>query len=235
MCNMCSCSEFFPRKNVFIFWCSPLQGMFKVSPQSFYSSWPLSERVYMTQFTWIHLSGVSKHTHVRETNSLAHRWAPSFLHMTSVRCQLLSEACLPTWLHRRTCWVPAVGLLYMAGIIPTSWVPLPLEPFMWLQEEKSLSVKKSFAAGAVMQRVWTHWWTDLHKHRAGTVVIWAGGSVVMESLLDLETVQFSQRVHCSRYHEHGRGRLHRPTNSWLKSGANANLIRRTHPQKHLPG
>lgn len=78
---------------------------------------------------------------------------PSLLHMTSIRCQLLSEACLPTWLHRHTCWVPAVGLLYMAGIIPTSCVPLLLEPFMWLQEEKSLSVEKEFAAGAVMQCV----------------------------------------------------------------------------------
>lgn len=77
---------------------------------------------------------------------------PSLLHMTSIRCQLLSEACLPTWLHKRTCWEPAVGLLYMAGIIPPSCVPLLLEPFMWLQEEKSLSVKKEgFAAGAVME------------------------------------------------------------------------------------
>lgn len=70
------------------------------------------------------------------------------LHMTSIRCQLLSEAYL---LHKRTCWVPAVGLLYMAGIIPTSCVPPLLEPFMWLQKEKSLSVKTSFVARAVMQ------------------------------------------------------------------------------------
>lgn len=62
---------------------------------------------------------------------------PPFLsHMTSIRCQLLREVCLPTWLHRCTCSVPAVGLLYMAGIIPTSCVPLLLEPFMWLQEER---------------------------------------------------------------------------------------------------
>lgn len=39
----------------------------------------------------------------------------------------------------------------MAGISPTSCVPLPLRPFMWLQEEKALTEKKSFVAGAVMQ------------------------------------------------------------------------------------
>lgn len=107
--------------------------------------------------------------------------ACSLLHMTSICCQLPSEACLPTWLNGGTCWVPAVWLLYMAGITPTSCVPLLLEPFMWLQEEKSL-------VGAVMQRVWTRRWTDLHKHRVGTVVIWVGASVVMESLLHLVTV-----------------------------------------------
>lgn len=107
--------------------------------------------------------------------------ACSLLHMTSICCQLPSEACLPTWLNGGTCWVPAVWLLYMAGITPTSCVPLLLEPFMWLQEEKSL-------VGAVMQRVWTRRWTDLHKHRVGTVVIWVGASVVMEWLLHLVTV-----------------------------------------------
>lgn len=82
---------------------------------------------------------------------------PCLSHMTSICCQLLSEACLLPWLRRGTCRVPAVGLLYMAGITPTSCVPLPLGPFMWLQEEKSLPVKKSFVAGAVMQHVdeWT--------------------------------------------------------------------------------
>lgn len=170
--------------------------MFKLSPQSSYSSRPLTEWVYITQFTSLQRSDLS--TCAKDQLTSPQMTPLSLLHMTGVRCQLLSKACLPTWLHRRTCWVPAVGLLYMAGINPTSCVPLPLEPFMRLQEEKSLSVKKSFVAEAVMQCVWTHWWMDLHKHRAGTVVIWVGGSVVMESLLDLETVQLSQRVHCSR-------------------------------------
>lgn len=140
--------------------------------------------LYYTVYSKTPFCFIQTLTRVQETNSPAHRWPPPprLSHMTSIRSQLLSEACLPTWLHSCTCWVPAVGLLYMAGIIPTSCVPLLLEPFMWLQEEKALSVKKSFAAGAVMQGLWTHWWTDLHKHRVGTVVIWVGGSVVMESL-----------------------------------------------------
>lgn len=116
-------------------------------------------------------------------------------HMTSICCQLLSEACLPPWLKGGTCWVPAVGLLYMAGITPTSCVPLPLGLFMWLQEEKSLPVKRRVLWVALSCSTSMN---GLAQPRVGTVVICVGASVVMESRLDLETMLFSHCVHFSR-------------------------------------
>lgn len=109
-----------------------------------------------------------KHTHQPRASPQWVEW-----HMTSIRCQLLSEACLQSWLCRSTCSAPAVGLLYMAGISPTSCVPLPHCPFMWLQEEKALTEKKSFVAGAVMQYVWLHSWMSLHKRWMQQGPFWA--------------------------------------------------------------
>lgn len=149
--------------------------------------------LYYTVYINTPLCFIQTHTCARDqlTSPQMTRPPAPLLHMTIIRCQLFSEACLPTWLHRRTCWVPAVGLLYMAGIIPTSCVPLPLEPFMWLQEEKSLSVKKSFVAGAVRLNTLMNGLAQTPSGNSCDM----GGRLCCNGITDLETVQLS---HCSR-------------------------------------
>lgn len=65
---------------------------------------------------------------------------------------------------------------------------------MWLQEEKSLSVKKSFAAGAVRLNTLMNGLAQTPSGNSWDM----GGRLCCNGITDLETVQLSQCVHCSR-------------------------------------
>lgn len=95
-----------------------------------------------------------------------------------------------------------MGLLYMAGINPTSCVPLPLFPFMWLQEEKALTEKKTFvfcgmSCLAICRTEFMNRLTCT-LNAAGTVLSSVGGSVVMEPVLDLSSHFYLDSMKCSR-------------------------------------